>query len=399
MLSATTLDLIDQTVPALEQHGEQITRRFYQIMLTEYPEVRPFFNAAHQREGTQAQALANSVLAYGRNIRRLQALEGAVERIVHKHVAVQVQPEHYPIVGTCLLQAIREVLGVAATDAVLGAWEQAYQQLADLLIAREDALYQAQAQQPGGWRGERRFEVCAKVRESDVITSFHLKPTDGGGLPQFQPGQYVTVIAAANGERMRRQYSLSDAPGQAHLRISVKRETGGAMSNHLHDHIMPGDSLALLPPAGDFRLVEHHRPLVLLTGGVGITPAMSMLNASVHSAREIIFIHAALNSRHHAFRRDVEALALRHSNLKPHFLYNQPLPEDRGYTRGVINGELLARWLPVDADVDLYFLGPRPFMQSVWQLATELGIPAAQIRYEFFGPLQSLTTTQKEAAA
>src|SRR5690606_17530782 len=144
----------------------------------------------------------------------------------------------------------------------------------------------------------------------------YLEPADGGALPEFKPGQYTTVLASVGGQSIRRSYSLSDAPGQAHLRISVKREPHGVMSNHLHDEVQVGDQLALLPPVGDFSLRDSHRPLILLTGGVGITPAVSMLNACVDSGREIHFIHAALNSQVHAFRRHTEELALRHRNLK-----------------------------------------------------------------------------------
>lgn len=399
MLSDATLDLIDQSLPALEANAERITRHFYQIMFRDFPEVRPLFNQSHQQAGTQARALANSVLAYGRHIRQLQVLEGAVERIVHKHVAVQVQPEHYPIVGQCLLQAIRDVLGDAATDAIVGAWAEAYQQLADLLITAEESLYQSKADEPGGWRGRRRFTITRKELESSVITSLYLQPEDGGALPDFKPGQYLTVFATVDGEELRRNYSLSDAPGQPHLRISVKREGDGKVSNFLHRQLNEGDSLELGPPVGDFVLKDSTRPLVLATGGVGITPAISMLNACVDSGREIIFIHAALNSRVHAFRRHVEELALSHPNLTVKFIYNDPLANDHPHAKGLINSERLQQWLPADRNVDFYFLGPKPFMRTCWQLARELGIPESQVAYEFFGPLEDLEGGQEEAAA
>lgn len=398
MLSDATLDLIDLSLPAVEANAEAITRHFYHIMLNEFPEVRPLFNPAHQEAGTQARALANSVLAYGRHIRQLQVLDGAIERIVNKHVSIQVQPEHYPIVGACLLRAIRDVLGKAATDDIIAAWAEAYQELADLLIAKEEQLYRELATKTGGWRGERLFEVSEKVAESSVITSLYLRPVDGGALPEFHPGQYTTVLATVDGKPIRRNYSLSDAAGQPHLRISVKREPHGAMSGFLHDTVQVGDQLALLPPVGDFVLRDSDRPLVLLTGGVGITPAISMLNSCAGSGREIHFIHAALNSRVHAFRRHCEELALRHPNLKLHFIYNQPLPEDHPHARGLISRQLLAEWLPADRNVDLYFLGPRPFMQHAWQLSRELGIPEAQVSYEFFGPLEDLSSTAEAAA-
>ena len=135
MLSLAQTQLIKATVPLLETGGETLTAHFYQIMLDEYPEVRPLFNQANQASGNQSRALANAVLMYARHIDRLEALGPLVGQIVNKHVSLQILPEHYPIVGACLLRAIREVLGAEiATDAVIDAWAAAYQQLAELLI-------------------------------------------------------------------------------------------------------------------------------------------------------------------------------------------------------------------------------------------------------------------------
>ena len=190
MLSNTQRDIIKATVPLLETGGEALTTHFYKLMLSEYPEVRPLFNQAHQASGTQQRALANGVLQYARHIDRLEALGPLAAQIVNKHVALQIQPEHYPIVGTCLLRAIREVLGEAvATDAVIDAWAAAYQQLADILINAERQAYDALAAAPGGWRGARAFRVVRKVPESSEITSFYLQPVDGGAGVDFTRGQ------------------------------------------------------------------------------------------------------------------------------------------------------------------------------------------------------------------
>ena len=122
MLTNAQRDLIKATVPLLESGGEALTTHFYRMMLSEYPEVRPLFNQAHQASGDQPRALANGVLMYARHIDRLEALGPLVRQVVNKHVALQILPEHYPIVGSCLLRAIREVLGVEiATDAVIDA--------------------------------------------------------------------------------------------------------------------------------------------------------------------------------------------------------------------------------------------------------------------------------------
>lgn len=393
MLSANTIATVKATVPALQQHGEEVTSHFYKMLFRDYPQVQAYFNQVHQAQGTQPRALANSILAYASHIDRLEALADALPLIIQKHVALDIRPEHYPMVGDCLLKAIREVLGAAATDEVIEAWGEAYQHLAGLLIAAEESIYQDHAAQPGGWRGSRKFRVTRKEPESDVITSFYFAPVDGGPIMDFQPGQYLTVLIEPNGQPGRRTYSLSCQPGSGHYRISVKREPGGVASNYLHDEIQVGDELELLAPSGEFTLRENTRPLVLLTAGVGITPAISMLDATAISGREIHFIHCAINSRVHAFRNHVDAMAQAHENIRPHYIYSDPLAGDQAHGEGFISKEALARLLPDDRDVDLYFLGPKPFMRSAWKIAGEIGIPSDQIRFEFFGPLEELSAS------
>jgi nitric oxide dioxygenase len=393
MLSVQTIATIQATVPALQQHGEAVTRHFYQLMFREHPEVKGFFNQAHQATGSQAKALAGAVLAYAAHIDHLDEIAGALPRIIQKHVALGVQPAHYPIVGKCLLQAIREVLGATATDGVIDAWAQAYQSLADLLIDAEEEVYEATTSRAGGWRGERAFRVARRERECDLITSFYLEPVDDGPLLDFAPGQYLTLVLTVDGESMRRNYSLSDAPGKPWYRISIKREAAGRVSTWLHDEAVVGTVLQAQAPCGDFTLdaqAPATRPLLLVTGGVGITPAMSMLESVAASGRPIRFIHAARNGGVHAFRARVDELAAQHPNVSVTYVYDQPRPEDNPHATGRVTPELLAQQLPADRDVDLYFLGPKPFMQAVYRDGLALGVAANRLRYEFFGPLEDL---------
>ncbi|CAH0355632.1 NO-inducible flavohemoprotein [Aquabacterium sp. CECT 9606] len=390
MFSAQTIALIKATVPVLQQHGEAITTHFYQLMLREHPELKAFFNEAHQAQGTQARALAGAVLAYAANIDRLEALAGALPRIIQKHVSLGVEPQHYPIVGQCLLRAIKEVLGDAATDDIIAAWGEAYTALADLLIDAEEQVYQANAAKLGGWRGTRAFKVARKETESELITSFYLEPSDGGALPAFQPGQYLTLVLKVHGQELRRNYSLSDAPGKPWLRISVKREAGGLASNWLHDEVQVGQELQVQAPSGDFVLDEATRPLVLITGGVGITPAMSMLEAHAGSGRPIHFIHAARHGGVHAFRARVDELVAQHANVRATYVYEEPRGTEAPHTIGRVSQDLLSQHLPDDRDVDVYFIGPKPFMQAIYQFGKDLGVQANRLRFEFFGPTEAL---------
>jgi nitric oxide dioxygenase len=391
MLTAQQRTLIKATVPLLETGGEALTRHFYQLMLGEYPQVRPLFNQAHQASGDQQRALANGVLMYARNIDRLEALGPLVGQIVSKHVALQILPEHYPIVGSCLLRAIREVLGAEiATDAVIDAWGAAYGQLAQILIDAEERAYTANATASGGWRGARDFRVAQKIVESEEIVSLHLVPEDGGALLDFQPGQYIGLRLQLDGEEVRRNYSLSACGNGREYRISVKREPGGKASNHLHDQVQVGDRLELFPPAGEFVLRESSKPLVLISAGVGITPALSMLEAAREHGRPIHFIHCARHAGVHAFRDWVEAQSAAHPQVRHFVCYSEPRDEDQADAEGLLSRAQLAEWLPAERDLDAYFLGPKPFMAQVKKHLRELGVPEQQSHYEFFGPASSL---------
>jgi len=391
MLSHPQRAIIKATVPLLETGGEALTRHFYAMMLEEYPEVRPLFNQAHQASGAQQRALANAVLMYARHIDRLEALGPLVSQIVNKHVALQILPEHYPIVGSCLLRAIREVLGEEiATDEVIQAWGVAYGQLADILIGAEESAYQEHEQAPGGWRGSRDFRVVAKTPESEEITSFLLAPVDGGTVLLQQPGQYIGLRMLIDGQEQRRNYSLSAQGNGRQYRISVKRETEGKVSNYLHDHIQIGDTLELFPPVGDFVLRPSSKPLALITAGVGITPALAMVEAARESGRPIHFIHYARHGGVHAFKQWIEAQSRDYPQISYRFCYSDPRDGDQPHAQGVVSREQLAEWLPEDRDLDAYFLGPKPFMAQVKRHLNDLGVPAEQCRYEFFGPASQL---------
>jgi nitric oxide dioxygenase len=393
MLDSNQLAIIRATVPLLETGGEALTTHFYKIMLAEYPEVRPLFNQAHQASGAQPRALANGVLTYARNIDRLQALAPLAAQIVNKHVSLQVLPEHYPIVGACLLRAIREVLGPeTATDEVIEAWRAAYGQLADMLIQAEATVYDAREKETGGWRGARPFIVARKVPESAEITSFYLRPADGGALLDYRPGQYLGLRMDIGGQEIRRNYSLSRAADGSQYRISVKREPGGVASNHLHDRINEGDTLDVFPPAGDFVLQDSERPLALISAGVGVTPILAMLEDALRDGdRPVHFIHYARNGEVHAFGDYIDQLAARHPRLRHYVCYEHP---DRASRQpdgvGRAREDQLRQWLPSSMDLDAYFVGPKPFMSFIKRTLKALGVPDAQSRYEFFGPAAAL---------
>ncbi|MGN7386427.1 NO-inducible flavohemoprotein [Sporosarcina sp. SAFN-015] len=390
MLSQKTIDIVKSTVPVLEQHGKTITTVFYKNMFAAHPELLNIFNHANQSKGRQQTALANAVYAAAANIDNLGAIIPAVVQIAHKHRSLGIEKEHYPIVGYHLLGAIKEVLGEAATPEIIEAWGEAYGVIADAFIGIEKEMYDATEEAEGGWRTFKEFVIVDKVPESDVITSFYLKPADGKQLPTYKPGQYITVRFRVPGDKftLNRQYSLSQAPGKDTFRISVKREDecmpNGKASVHLHQNMNIGDKIEVSAPAGDFFLdTESAAPVTLISGGVGITPMMAMYEtiANATPERPVAFLHSARTRNHQAFNEVVRNL----NGSLPHSKYEVLYSEEGD---GFINSEFLAKHVLEGSDV--YVCGPTPFMQAVVSALHSIGVKEENIHFEFFGPKEEL---------
>jgi nitric oxide dioxygenase len=401
-------EIVQATVPVLQQHGEAITTEFYSTLFEENPSLFNIFNPANQQNGGQARSLAASILAYAAHIDKLDQLGGMVNRITHKHASLEVQPEHYPLVGDHLLRAIRTVLGEAATPAVIDAWGAAYGQLAEIMTGAEQKLYTDGREQPGGWASYAALKVERKVVESETITSFHLASPTGSPLPTFEPGQYLGVKAhVANSTFTQiRQYSLSKIADGRTYRISVKRESApahiaaaenGLISNHLHESVDEGDTILAHVPQGDFVLRDNNKPVVLLSGGVGITPAICMFEhlACNSSHRPTLFVHATTQRRHHAFRDEVRSLAAAHPHTRALVYYEKVTPADvQGLDydlEGRITMDSLRPYL-FEQETDFYYCGPVGFMAGVEGILDELNVPLANRYSEAFAPDPSFVT-------
>ncbi|WP_026581493.1 NO-inducible flavohemoprotein [Bacillus sp. J33] len=407
MLDTKTIEIIKSTVPVLEKHGEDITKTFYNLMFTNHPELLNIFNHANQKQGRQQKALANSVYAAAKYIDQLEAILPVVTQIAHKHRSLGVKPEHYPIVGEHLILAIKEVLKEAATEEIIEAWTKAYGVIADAFIGLEKSLYDEAAQKQGGWDDFRTFSVTKKVKESDVITSFYFSPADGREIADFLPGQYISLKVNIPGEEYThiRQYSLSDSPGKSYYRISVKKEEGtnekpeGKVSNYLHNELKEGDHIKISAPAGEFVLGQTNKPIVLLSGGVGITPMLSMLHHldATGIQSETKFIHAAINGKVHAFADEVKTITDNNSLVKAYFCYEKPTVKDKEEMAYDKEGYITSEWLSAavsNKDSLVYMCGPVPFMQAMYEALLEAGFQKENIRYEFFGPSMELKEAQ-----
>lgn len=398
-LTPQQVQVIKATIPALQEHGVAITTLFYERLLDKHPELKNIFNLSHQATGVQPAALAQAVWAYASNIENPEALKPVISRIGHKHASLGVTPELYPVVGEGLLSAIKEVLGAAADESVLDAWQAAYLQLADSFISFENDLYQQATRTPGGWKGWRKFVISKKVHESDEIISFHLSPVDKGALPTFTPGQFVSVRCFVPEIQLcqPRQYSLSDTPHGGYFQISVKRESAvgqrpaGQVSNVLHESLPEGSEVDVSMPFGDFVLdVNATTPVVLISGGVGLTPMMSMLKTIVDrgQSRRVVFIHAARNGRVHAMKDILSKVTSENPQVSRAIFYEEV---SEGHTQGTdydFTGRIelgKIKDMAILPDADYYICGPMPFMAVQSQALENLGVERKRIRMEVFG--------------
>jgi hypothetical protein len=264
----------------------------------------------------------------------------------------------------------------------------------------------------GAWPGWRKFRVARREFEDlkNTQCSFYLEPVDGAPLPPFKPGQFLTFTlqvadagAGAQGEprSITRCYSLSDRPDPANYRITIKRlpapadrpdVTPGASSSHFHDRIHAGDVVQVKAPSGHFFLdPDPNVPAVLIAGGIGITPMMSMLRWCIaeQPERTVNLYYGLRCSDEHAFKLQLEQLAQSHPHLHVHVVYSRPGPNDvpgRHYHHaGHVDMELLRRTLPHGRH-QFYVCGPAAMMQSLVPALADWGVPQQDIHYEAFGP-------------
>ncbi|MBA3695782.1 MAG: flavohemoprotein [Methylotenera sp.] len=394
MLSEASRPYITASVPVLREHGLAITTAFYRNMFIEFPEFKNLFNMGNQAQGLQQQSLASAVFAYAANIDNTEVLAPVISRIVHKHVSLGIVAEHYPIVGRHLLGAIKEILGDAATEPLIDAWAEAYGLLADALIATEKALYNQAELVPGSLT---KFKVVNIKQESELVKSFELLPLNGEMLPTFKPGQYISVaVDFDDGSRQFRQYSLSDSPSKSYYRISVKREPAGVItpkgqvSNWLHQNILVGDTLQASHPFGDFNPeVEPDETILMVSGGIGITPMIATLNhlAETNPEQNVIFLHAANCKSQHSHVQDIEQALTVMPNLTVTTFYKDILVEDTNHG-AVHQGELQIKNLKL-LDVTktkAFICGPDVFMKKVWVDLLDIGITERNLYREVFGP-------------
>lgn len=257
--------------------------------------------------------------------------------------------------------------------------------------------------------GFREFRVQRREIEDGnrTICSFYLVPIDGQPLPDFRAGQFLTFRLPIEDPVTRRIktvvrcYSLSDRPRHDYYRVSIKRAPApadrpeappGLSSNFFHDHVQKGTTLMVKAPSGHFHLSEDERlPVVLIGGGIGITPMLSIVNTllEVGSRREIWLYYGVRNGAEQIMKEHLQSLAKAHANFHLHLCYSNPSDNETvgiDYRhQGRVDIPLLRATLK-PMRYQFYVCGPKPMMESLVPGLEEWGVDTDDIHYESFGP-------------
>jgi nitric oxide dioxygenase len=391
LLSSRSEAVIKATAAVVAEHAEQITACFYPRMFAERPELLRLFNKGNQATGEQSRALAASVVAYAVQLIDPEApsFDHVLRRIAYKHISLGIRPEQYTVVGHHLMAAVGEVLGDAVTPEVAGAWDEVYWLFATQLVAEEARLYQQAGVDPS--RPLRPYRVVRRIEETHDVVSLVLEPADGGGLPDVQPGQYVSVfVDLPDGSRQPRQYTVSSTASGTRLQITVSHLKGtdgapdGQVSSYLHQSVVVGDVLDVSAPAGDFVVQSSDAPLLLASAGAGITTVLPIVEliARTQPQRKVIVAHADRTAQDHALRDTVLHVGRQIDDFTAYSWYERVDAGDQSSRQGLMD----LSDVPLDEEVQVFTCGPLPFMRHVRASLLARGVPATRIRYEVFGP-------------
>ena len=286
----------------------------------------------------------------------------------------------------------------------------------DLLAQRANEIVERtriqKAKDENGWNGIRKFKVSRKVIEAKDQCSFYFTPHDGRKLPPFEPGQFLTfsLNIPDQAKPIIRCYSLSDSPKDDYYRCTIKRVPAprdtdhppGLSSNFFHDQIEEDQIIDVRAPGGHFYLDSTRQsPVVLIGGGIGLTPVLSMVNYIVDtgSKRETWFFYGVKDGTEHAMKDHLQKIDEEHDHIHICPVYSRPRDgediEGVDYKyKGRVGAELFNEVLPSN-NYDFYFCGPPPMMNSLFEGLREWGVPENNIHYEAFGP--ATVTKKKEA--
>lgn len=249
----------------------------------------------------------------------------------------------------------------------------------------------AKAKQPiqRPWSGVLRTEAI--FDEAPNVKTFRLMEPNLGPMPfTFFAGQYATLTSEIDGQKVRRSYTISSSPTQRdYIELTIKREQHGLESRYMHDHTKTGDLLEVTAPSGNFFFTGKEADgIVLIAGGVGITPMMSILRylCDRSYSKQIHLLYAARTPSDIIFREECLYLARRHANVHVNFIVSAMDGTAWEGAVGFITPDFIVKAVPDIAQHRIHLCGPPPMMDAVRIALLQLKVPLEQIKSEDFAP-------------
>eukprot|EP01127_Copromyxa_protea_P008614 TRINITY_DN1980_c0_g1_i1.p1 TRINITY_DN1980_c0_g1~~TRINITY_DN1980_c0_g1_i1.p1 ORF type:complete len:457 (-),score=72.67 TRINITY_DN1980_c0_g1_i1:59-1396(-) len=412
-LDEATMAIIGATAPVVVQNIETIAQTFYPYMLDKFPATKNYFNAAHQvssgcphltKEANQPFALAKAIVRYVGHLGSAKDLRESMELAAQKHCALSIRAEHYPIVYECFMHAVGQVLGDAVTEEIAAAWGKVVLFIARAFIEREVEIYESAVNKPNGWFGWKEFTVTNKVAETADIVSLTLEPKDGSKLPDFTSGQYISLrlhnLPKAYAPVTLRQYSVTSTHHSTSFSISVKVEKAtehtpdGLVSTYLQS-VEIGKVLEVGMPFGTLKPPTNPGyPTVLISGGIGSTVAMAMINHYKYQAEAtpVYVIHSVRDGSCAVFQETLKKLS--HENpdrFKVLLAYSKPREVDQegvDYDVGArVDINIVKNFVPSLTTANYVICGPAAMVHDIMVGLLKEGVERSRVQFECFGPL------------
>ena len=409
-LTPERLGIINATAPAIAEKVADgtITKRFYEKMLGENPELGAFFNMSNQRSKRQPAAfgqamfepqqlqsavLAGSVVASIEHLQNLEAIKGPALRIVHKHCALGILPHHYKYIHDYLLETTAEVLGDAVTPEVADAWSGAILHIAEFFIEQEKALYEQATAMEHNWDTHKPAEFLVRdvTHSARNMTSLYFERADGSPPPSYKPGQYITLCENPTDEEYfaPRHYTVAaPAPIGNALRICARHLQGeggvpvGVMSTFVNTEVQVGDRLKFRHPFGVFTadLAAPFEQVAWVTAGAGITTALAMIEPIVQAGKRVVHWHADKDKASMPHAEDLHK-APKHASLR-YYGGSQAFSVDKLVAQLADAGINV-----IDSNTAVFLCCPPAMILAVRNGLQQKGVAIDNIFYETFGPL------------
>ncbi|MCA0025883.1 MULTISPECIES: MOSC and FAD-binding oxidoreductase domain-containing protein [unclassified Mesorhizobium] len=245
--------------------------------------------------------------------------------------------------------------------------------------------------------GFQPLAVADLEQESVDVVSLSMRHPDGKPLPPALPGQYIVLRLrpTRSSAALFRSYSLSGPLSEERYRISVKIEPHGTAGLFLRDHVRIGDLVDVSSPRGSFTLQPGQSPVVLLSAGIGATPLLAILYAlaAARDTRQVLWLYAARDRRHHPFAAEVRRLMASLPHGRSYVCYSRPDPVDRLGVDFDATGHLsplVFNSVSIPQDADVYLCGPVDFMADMKEALAASGVAPDRVRIEIFNGSEPL---------